>query len=124
MKLTRDGFYLLSNQNVLEIKFVRRRIADGRPLTRRMLCTNSKSLLLSELGREVLHYRIPHGRLPYDPNAKNLCITWDIFMQNFRAVNMDQCELISKIDQNKFWEYFTQNLYSMTTEQKQSFMDI
>ena len=70
--------------NVAEIKFLRRRPKFGGTATRRMLCTNSLSLLNSTEGRLALNYRRAINMPKFDPNAKNLVITWDIFMQDYR----------------------------------------
>ena len=52
-------------------------------------------------------------------------ITWDIFMQGYRTVNADRCELISQIPANdEFWRYFSDTLYKMSADQKVTFMNI
>jgi len=59
----------------------------------------------------------------FNPNEKNIIITWDILMQDFRCVNMDSCDLLQSMpDDDKFWEYFNENIYVMSTQQKISFM--
>ena len=40
---------------VCEVKFARRNLKPGRPLTRRMLCTNNVQLLNSFEGRTILN---------------------------------------------------------------------
>ncbi len=115
----------LLQENVLEIKFIRRRPKPGSSPTRRMLCTNSRVLLDSREAREALHY-VPSKQPPaFNPAAKNLVITWDIFMQGYRTVNADKCQLISQIPANdEFWQYFSDTLYKMTPDQKVTFMNI
>jgi len=111
--------------NVLEIKFIRRRPKPGSSPTRRMLCTNSRVLLDSQEARTALNY-VPSKQPPrFNPTAKNLIITWDIFMQGYRTVNADRCELISQIPANdEFWRYFSEELYKMSQDQKITFMNI
>lgn len=110
--------------NVCEIKFTRRRLQAGKSPTRRMLCTNSVALLNSVDGRLTLNYYSP-GRQPrFNPTQKNLVIAWDIFMQDFRCINCDKCDLITSIPAGEaFWKYFKQNLAPLTPAQKLSYME-
>jgi len=111
-------------QNVCEIKFSRRRPVPGKPLTRRMLCTNSFQLLNSTNGRLALNYRPAVNRPAYNPTAYNIIITWDLFMQDYRCISMDQCELITLIPANElFWKYFREKLQYMSPQEKLSFMN-
>lgn len=90
-----------------------------------MLCTNSSAFLNSAKGRIALNYRPPQNLPHYNPSAKNLVITWDIFMQDYRTINVDSCDVISVIPANeKFWEYFTEKLSKMTPDEKVAFMNI
>lgn len=109
--------------NVAEIRFQRRRPGSRDYTYRRMLCTNSADLLTSQNGRITLNYR-PATKMPkYNPDAKNLLVTWDIIMQDYRNVNMDNCELLQTIPANdEFWEWFNLNIYPLTTMQKESYL--
>lgn len=110
--------------SVCEIKFARRRLKPGKPNTRRMLCTNAQSLLNSVDGRMTLNYKPAKGPLKYNPTQKNLVIVWDIFMQDYRAVSCDSCDLVTSIPAGEaFWKYFKENLVSLTPSQKISYMD-
>ncbi len=110
--------------NVAEIKFFRRRHKAGYPSTRRMLCTNSLSLLNSAEGRITLNYRRAIKMPKFNPTEKNLIITWDIFMQNYRCVSMTACDLIQVIPaNNQFWKYFNENLVMLSAIQKINFMN-
>jgi len=125
MKVSRGQLINILKNNVCEVKFVRRVIKTGAPPTRRMLCTNSFTLLNSENGRLTLNYR-PTTRLPdYDPTIKNLIIVWDIFMQNYRQINCTNgVELIRTIPANEeFWKYFTENLQTLTPQEKLNFQN-
>lgn len=123
MKLAAPTLQALLEQNVLEIKFTRRRPRQDLPLTRRMLCTNSQEVLLSENGLKVLNYR-PAGGSPVNKSLHNVVITWDILKQDYRCVSADDCELITQLPgDEEFWSYFNQNILPMTPAQKEAFMN-
>ena len=110
--------------NVCDIRFVRRNTRPGQTPTRRMLCTKSLSLLDSVNGRISLNYfppkHPPHTYLGPD----NLVVAWDIIMQDYRNINMNQCNLISEIPANdEYWAYFNENIYPMSPQQKFNFMN-
>ena len=83
MLVGRSQLLTLLMNNVCEVKFARRVFKPGAPPTRRMLCTNSFTLLNSENGRLTLNFRPTSNFQPYNPAVKNLIIVWDIFMQNY-----------------------------------------
>ena len=125
MLVSRGQLVNILKNNVCEIKFTRRVFKAGAPATRRMLCTNSFTLLNSENGRLTLNYR-PTSKLPdYDPTIKNLIITWDIFMQNYRQINCaNGVDLIRTIPADEeFWKYFTENLQTLTPQEKLNFQN-
>jgi hypothetical protein len=128
MRLGSSALALLLMQNVVELKFRRRLEKPGFPDYRRMLCTNDKNLLMSKLGREILNYDPPKGgNLPYDPRSKNLVIAYDIFYQNFRAINCNDVDVVSVIktspDATEFWKYFNEKIRPMSATQKATFMN-
>jgi len=124
MKVSLPTLKNLLLSNVAEIKFLRKRAKAGAPPTRRMLCTNSLTLLGSPEGRIALNYKRAINMPKFDPNAKNVLITWDIFMQDYRCINMAACELINVIPANKtFWQFFNEQLALMSTDQKVRFMN-
>jgi hypothetical protein len=88
-----------------------------------MLCTNSLTLLNSVEGRIALNYRraihMPH----FNPDQKNLFITWDIFMQDYRCVSMEACQLLNTIPIADFWKFFNEKLAIMDAKQKITFMN-
>ena len=107
-----------------EIKFLRRRPKFGKPPTRRMLCTNSPLILNTTEGRVALNYRTGSGRLKFSPDQKNLIITWDIFMQDYRCINVNSCDLVTTIPAGEaWWKYFKENLMKLSSQQKIMFMD-
>jgi hypothetical protein len=124
MKASLPTIKSLLLSNVVEIKFYRRRLKLGAAPTRRMLCTNSLSLLNSTEGRLALNYRRAINMPKFDPNAKDLIITWDIIMQDYRCINMTACDLIQVIPANQlFWKFFNEKLAGLSAPQKISFMN-
>lgn len=128
MKVGASTLRVLLENNVVEIKFKRRRTKPGAPATRRMLCTNCPIILQSDAGRQTLHYQPSFTTPKYSPVSKNLVIAWDIFKQDYRAISVDNCELISQMpvsgDGREFWEYFNSTIHPMTPGQKQTFFDV
>lgn len=114
----------LLDTHVCEVKFIRRRPITGTVSTRRMLCTNCLPILHSPQGRTTLNFR-PATRAPkYNPAALGLIITWDIFMQDYRQINMQACDLVHQVPQVEWWDYFRKELMRLSTAQKMEFMDI
>ena len=110
--------------NVCEVRFVRRTPKPGSPPTRRMFCTKSYSLLQSTNGRVTLNYRPPSSPPVINEAAENVITVWDILMQDYRNINMNQCDLIQQIPANEnFWSYFNENIYPMSAQQKLAFMN-
>ena len=112
------------HSNVLEIKFLRRRPKLGAPPTRRMLCTGCLPLLNSPEGRIALNFRPAYNRPRYNPDVKNVAITWDIFMQDYRNISMNACEVLAVIPAKEFWKFFNERgLGLMTATDKMRFMN-
>ena len=125
MRISQTALASVLQANVAEVKFARRNPKPGFPSERRMLCTNSARLLNSSQGRIALNYTPPASAPKYNPSTKNLIITWDVFMQGYRTINADNCQLISIVpDDDTFWNYFTEKLTSMTPAQKSAFMSV
>lgn len=124
MKVALPTLRTLLELNVVELKFTRRRPVAGKPPTRRMLCTNSDRILLSEPGRKLLHYQQPIKPAPaYNPRSKNIVIAWDILVQDYRCISVDDCDVVQVIeDADQFWKYYNDVLYPMTPRQKTAFM--
>jgi len=84
-----------------------------------MLCTNANNILNTIDGRITLNYRLTSGGLKFDPNQKKLIITWDFFMEDYRCINCDSCDLITTIPAgDAFWKYFKENIMKLSTSQK------
>ena len=90
-----------------------------------MLCTNSFQLLNSAKGRTALNFKPTTNSPEYNATSKNLILTWDIFMQDYRAISMETCDLVSIIPaDDTFWVYFVEHLKPMSGQQKTTFMNI
>ena len=118
-----SALYQALLNNVVEIRFGRRRRLAGLPPIRRMLCTNNAPLLNSVNGKVTLNYRAPSHPLKYDPASQNLIITCDILMQDFRNISLESCEIVKTYAPNEeFWSYFNSNIYIMSQQEKITFM--
>ena len=123
MRVSRSGLEAIIRNHVAEIVFWRR--TPGPSDVRRMLCTLDMQLLNSNEGRIALNFRPIKHAPSYNPRAYNLLIVWDIFMQDYRAISMDNCEVVKTIKSNppdEWWKYFNEVLSKMTAQQKINFM--
>lgn len=109
--------------NACEIRFTRRHPKNGRPMTRYMIATNSWSILGSRSGRISLNYRAPRSGRKINHDKYNLVLVWDIIMQDYRCVSMDNCEILNSIPANKFWIFYNNILYPMSRQDKSNYMD-
>jgi len=112
--------------NACEIIFVRRRPerAPGHPAIRRMLCSNSMNLLNSMNGIRSLNFHLPRGPKKIDEVKHNVVVVWDIIMQDYRNVSMDNCHLRQTVPgDDTFWKYYSDVLLPMTADQKMNFQD-
>lgn len=124
MLISQPSLNAVLRNNVCEIKFLRRIPKVGRSPFRRMLCTNSNTLLLGLDGRLTLNYAPPKAGSKYNHAEKNVVVAWDILMQDFRTINCQSCDLIRTVPANQeFWNFFKQTLLPMTASQKTMFMD-
>ena len=129
MRLSMSGIAALLSTNVVELRFRRRRVKPNFNIERRMLCTNDQLLLNSMGGMHILNYRpVGHGSgLKYNPTMKNLVISWDLLMQDWRAINCNDCDVVSVLQSSpnpdKFWTYFTEKIATMGADQKMVFMN-
>jgi len=124
MLVARPTLESLLLQNVLDLRFVRRSPAPGRPPTRRILCTKSYTLLSSTNGRIVLNYNPPAGKKQFNEAKENACVVWDILMQDFRVISADEVDVIKTIPAtDEFWEYFNDEVLPLTGAQKLNYMN-
>jgi hypothetical protein len=115
-------------QNIVEIKFRRRRVKPGWPPIRRMLATNDLKFLNSMPAHLALNYKRPTGPPPFPVTPKNLVCAFDIFWQEYRNISCDDCNVVSIIPTKtpdevaKFWDYFATTLSQLDAPQKEAFM--
>jgi hypothetical protein len=132
---------LLQN-NVCEVVFVRRRPERApvppRVNIRRMICTNSFSLLASYNAKISLNFRLPKTGRRIDESKHDIVCAWDILMQDYRNISISTpespftnkgpskstCYLRQTIPaDDTFWKYYNDVLIKMSPEQKLNFMD-
>jgi len=120
MHLSTTGLMQLLHKNVVELRFTRRHYKEGFKMQRRMLCTNDATLLLSEAGKKILNYTVPTQSRKYNPAAKSLVSAYDIFMQQYRMIDVRTCDVIAVIPSQppeKWWEYFNNKVINMSASQ-------
>lgn len=124
MLITQPSLNAVLRNNICELKFLRRRPKFGRSPFRRMIATNSNTLLLSVDGRLTLNFSPAKGPSKYNHAQKNVVVAWDVLMQDFRTINCQSCNLIRTVPANEeFWDFFRKELAIMTSAQKMMFMD-
>ncbi len=129
MRLTWSSLKMLSKQNVLELKFLRRHPKPGWKPTRRMLCTNATNILNSAPGHIALHFKPPTHPPVVSEAQHNMVTVWDILWQEYRNVSCEWVDVITVIpvktkeEQANFWQYFTKYLESMSADNKLVFMN-
>lgn len=124
MALSVQALENLLLNNVLDLRFVRRVPLANKPATRRVLCTKSYDLLNSTNGRVVLNYKPPRNKKQFNEAVESACVVWDILMQDYRIVSTDQVTIIRQIPANEeFWTFFNTEIYTLSTEQKISYME-
>lgn len=124
MLITQPSLNAILRNNVCEIKFLRRSPKFNRSPFRRMIATNSNTLLLGVDGRLTLNYAPAKSGPKYNHAQKNVVVAWDVLMQDFRTINCQNCTLIRTVPANEeFWNFFKKELLPMTPAQKMMFMD-
>ena len=115
--------------NVVELTFVRRHQKKGWNDIRGLLGTTNYELLNGPFGSSVLHFRPPIGvGMGYNYRAKNLCVVWDFFRQEYRVFGAEQVnirqlfDLTKEEEKEKFYEWFYDYIINMTEQQKLDFM--
>jgi hypothetical protein len=102
--ITRHGdiAYFLA-RHVAEVVFVRRRRAKDPTVTsktRRMICTTNQLLLNSPFGKKTLRYKPPTQSPPYDAKSKGLLTVWDVFMQDWRNIDIKSSVIVKKTSED------------------------
>lgn len=116
-------------KHVVELEFVRRHPKLGWSDIRGLFGTTNYGLLNGPFGMEVLHFRAPSGAgMGYDYRSKGLCVTWDLFRQEYRVfgaeqVNMrNQWPLSTESEVDEFQKYFYESIHGMSNDDKLKFM--
>ena len=119
----------LIGSKVLELDFVRRHPLLGWSDIRGMFGTTNPTLLNSDFGFQVLHFQPPKGvGMGYDYKAKNLCVIWDIFRQEYRVFGAEQVNihkqwnLDTEEDIQIFHNYIYNEIMKMSKADKLKFM--
>ena len=126
MRASRQALSVLLLNHVVELRFNRRILKEGYNSQRRMLCTNDKFLLNSAPGQNILNYKPPTGKLRYNPAYKNLIVTWDIFLQDYRMISCESVDIVAVIKStppDDFWKYFQQKISPMSGNEKARLMN-
>lgn len=128
MAISYNGIKKLLETHVVELTFIRRNKKQGWPNNRRMLCTNSFSILGGLQERIALNFKMPTEFPPYDPKENDLFITWDLFMQDFRSIPLESINVVNAIpvrnekEIKNFWIYFDKAIKPMTSDEKVKFL--
>jgi hypothetical protein len=119
---------MLAN-NVVELTFTRRHEKLKWNNVRGLLGTTNFKLLNGPFGQQVVHFRPPKGKgMGYNYKAKNLCVVWDFFRQEYRvfgaeSVNIRQLfDLNNPEEEESFYNWFNQFIINMSDQQKNKFM--
>jgi len=129
MKLSAITLKRLLTENIIEIRFRRRRFKPGWSNFRRMLCTNNRELLNSIPGKIALNFKPPTQPPKYNPDKYRLVVAWDLLWQEYRMISPEIHDVLAimpvktKEEQEKFWQYFREVLQGMTPEEKIGLMN-
>lgn len=136
--ISRDGLKGLLFNRVVELKFQRRHPTQDSK-TRRMFCIGAypnihTNEFLATIGAQsAFRFRYPKGSPPfppqpyYNPDRKNLVITWDIMMQNYRCITVNRCNIIktwpvrNQEEIDAFWGFFNEVVAPMSVQEKIEF---
>lgn len=123
--MTVIGLERICDTHVVELNFARRRVKNGFPPKRRILCTRSRILLNSTLGQEILNFKKPTQPHPYNAPSKGLVTVWDILLQDWRNIPAEACQVITAVSvepQDRFWKWFSLKIKPMSSTAKEDFI--
>lgn len=125
MQVSRGELERLLRFNVCEIRFKRRYAKPGRAASRRMLCTNSLNFLMIPQWKVALNYRTAKSYPKFNQAEAGVIITWDILMQDFRMISMEEVELVERYEASDagFGPIFNKLFSKMSVKQKLKWMD-
>jgi len=135
--VSKDGLKQLLHGHCVEIKY-KRRHPTAASATCRLFCVGCYPLFqdnyfLNTLGAKNAFYNRPKGAPPYhptpyyNPDNKNLVITYSIFDQDYRSINVQNANLIRAFPVNnkenikKFWDYFNTKIVKMSIQERTDF---
>ncbi len=129
-----EGLKKLLYNHCVEIKYQRRHpLVDSK--TCRLFCVGfypnfDNNPFLNSLSARSAFYNPPSGgsqSLKYNPDDKNLVITYSIFDMGYRTVSINRANVIrafpvdNKDNISKFWDYFNKNISTMSLEKRIDF---
>ena len=124
MKVSHATLEQLLLENVLDIRFTRRIQTKDKSPSRRMICTKSYDLLKTTNGRVILNYVPPKTAAHINESRANVCVVFDILMQDYRTISLDNVEVLREMPaDDTFWKIFNDEIYPMSTEGKIQFMN-
>ena len=88
-----------------------------------MICSNCNEILKSENGYRSLNFRPPGGPKQINEALHNVVVVWDIIMQDYRNVSVDDCYLVNEMEPDEFWKYYNEKLLPMSVGEKMQYMD-
>jgi len=127
--MTNSSLQKILADNVVELTFVRRHQKPGWNDIRGLLGTTNYELLNGPFGFSVLRFQPPKGvGMGYNYRAKNLCVVWDFFRQEYRVFGAEQVsirkvfDLKNEEEKEKFYDWFYDYIINMSEQQKLDFM--
>lgn len=136
--VSRENLKRLLLTNVVEVKYQRRHPLKNTN-TCRLFCVgaypsfHTNKFLASMGAQSALGYEYPKGaipyppRPPYNPDEKNLVITWSIFDHSYKSITVNRCNVIrafpvdTKENIKNFWDYFNKHIVNMSVQEKADF---
>lgn len=127
--MTNSSLQKILADNVVELTFVRRHEKQGWNNIRGLLGTTNYELLNGPFGSSVLRFSPPKGvGMGYNYKAKNLCVVWDFFRQEYRVFGAEQVsirkvfDLTNQEEKQVFYDWFYEYIINMSEQQKSDFM--
>lgn len=113
-----------TDTGVVWLRFHRRRPKPEFNAYRRMVASTCYDILMSNEGRMTLNYRPTNGQPAYNPYEYNLIPVWDLLVQDYRMIPVDEVEIDYFVEAEHFWQIFKYTLAPMTGEQKTNWMNM
>ena len=134
---SKDKLKQLLLTNCVEIKYQRRHPREDTS-TCRLFCVGAypnfhNNAFLASMGAQNAFYHYPKGVAPYppkpfyNPDKKNLVITFSIFDLDYRSINIHRANVIrafpvdTKENIVSFWEYFHKKIATKSIQERADF---